>query len=440
LIVIGSLGFCVARSANGQGSLFLEPSPASLLPSVQLSDVQDMRLVAILSALEALGGVRPVNDSAYVAAGASDVLIMPLSPYPFGELTLLYDRAEGEHLLLLRDQPASGHTEAHLWSTGEDEILITEVGIRLLAHRSPGTFRLTDGVGVSGGSSSGWLSKLKCYLKAAGLTQYTFSSFKAFLSRGNFCSALNGLTLVTTAISCVTSFIPPNPGDIFNCTVGLATILTCPEYFKCGGATVNSVWTGDGNVTTSQFTAGAPIYYYGNVTSVSGADVAANLAWSITGPCDSGVLWSGMETVTNARPDWGLQRTAPSCAGSFTYTLTASAGGNVSSQSVAFQVAGCDPSAYSIDSSDLTVPPGGSGSFKVNAPAGCGWTSTVEPPDPSDPSEPGGLITIQSGAAGSGNGTVGFSVAGCDSDGDYGAIDVLFPDGTLVGTVYIDCG
>jgi hypothetical protein len=60
------------------------------------------------------------------------------------------------------------------------------------------------------------------------------------------------------------------------------------------------------------------------------------------------------------------------------------------------------PCTYSLSGSSTTIPgAGGSGSFQVFAPAGCAWTAT----------SPATWITVTSGASGSGNGTVSFSVA-----------------------------
>jgi subtilisin-like proprotein convertase family protein len=92
-------------------------------------------------------------------------------------------------------------------------------------------------------------------------------------------------------------------------------------------------------------------------------------------------------------------------AGSWSLNLTTSTGACV------FSI------APAIQSFPIT---GGSGSFGVNMPAGCPWTASPN----------AGFITIDSGAAGDGNGTVAYSVAPNMEGGRSGTIDVS--NGVLV--------
>jgi hypothetical protein len=58
--------------------------------------------------------------------------------------------------------------------------------------------------------------------------------------------------------------------------------------------------------------------------------------------------------------------------------------------------------SYTLSASGATVPlAGGTGSFNVTAPAGCSWTAVTG----------ASWITINSGASGTGNGTVAFTAA-----------------------------
>ncbi len=122
-----------------------------------------------------------------------------------------------------------------------------------------------------------------------------------------------------------------------------------------------------------------------NMTARSGCtwSAASNADWiTIT----SGSSGNGNGAVAfSAAANAGAARSGTITAGGQTFTVTQPA-----------------PCAYSIAPTSQPVPAaGGPGSVAVTAGGGCDWTATANVP----------WITISSGASGSGNGTVAFSVA-----------------------------
>jgi hypothetical protein len=70
---------------------------------------------------------------------------------------------------------------------------------------------------------------------------------------------------------------------------------------------------------------------------------------------------------------------------------------------------------YTLNPGGATVPAaGGTGSFTVTASSGCAWTAVASAP----------WITVTSGAAGNGNGTVAFTVAANSGASRSGSIVV----------------
>jgi hypothetical protein len=115
------------------------------------------------------------------------------------------------------------------------------------------------------------------------------------------------------------------------------------------------------------------------------ATVGANTPWiTITNGSGSGNGTIAYTVAANTGP----QRTGTITVAGKTYTVT--------------QNEGC---VYSINPTSSTPfsPAGGSGTVAVTSDAGCGWSATVSASAP--------WITITSGASGSGNGTVAYTVA-----------------------------
>ncbi len=93
-------------------------------------------------------------------------------------------------------------------------------------------------------------------------------------------------------------------------------------------------------------------------------------------------------------------------SGTVTYSFAANAGqprtGTITIAGQSFTVSQGSTCSYGLDSAGATLPPvGGSGSVGVSTTPGCFWTAAAD----------AAWISITSGAAGNGPGTVGFSVA-----------------------------
>ncbi len=91
--------------------------------------------------------------------------------------------------------------------------------------------------------------------------------------------------------------------------------------------------------------------------------------------------------------------------GTVSYSVAANSGaarsGTITVGGQTFTVTQAAPCSYGIDPSSADYPlGGGSGTVSVTADAGCGWTAASN----------AGWITIDSGASGTGNGSVGYSV------------------------------
>ncbi|MGH7186935.1 MAG: putative Ig domain-containing protein, partial [Pseudomonadota bacterium] len=98
---------------------------------------------------------------------------------------------------------------------------------------------------------------------------------------------------------------------------------------------------------------------------------------------------------------FGSLRGAPTQAGSYNFTVTATSNGCTGTRAYTLTIGspGCD---YSVTPKNHAFPSeGGNGVVSVNAGAGCAWTAVSNDP----------MITITSGANGSGAGTVRFAVA-----------------------------
>ena len=129
----------------------------------------------------------------------------------------------------------------------------------------------------------------------------------------------------------------------------------------------------------------------------------------------AGCPWTAMSNA-----DWiTLSSTSGTGSGTVTVTVAPTNGPprnstvSVAGQTIAItQGEGC---TFAIAPDSQTVPSsGGTGSVAVTAGTGCGWNATSNQP----------WITISSGASGTGNGTVSFSVASTSGPGRSGTLTV----------------
>jgi hypothetical protein len=174
-------------------------------------------------------------------------------------------------------------------------------------------------------------------------------------------------------------------------------------------ANTGAARTGTLTVATQTFTvtqsAGAPACTYSIAPASQNVDANASIATvtvTTTVPCAwtaaSGAPWI---TVTSGASGTGN--------GSVGLSIAANSGGartgtaTIAGQTfTVIQAAFVAPCTYSIAPTSQTMPAlGGTGTVTVTTTAGCAWTANSNAP----------WLTITSGAAGTGNGTVGFSAA-----------------------------
>jgi Phosphodiester glycosidase len=118
---------------------------------------------------------------------------------------------------------------------------------------------------------------------------------------------------------------------------------------------VTSVWTTDGSGNSkSTFNAGDSIRWNGYVYNNTGSSQTAYFVWSRSGPCGSTNMWSGNLSTGPGTPWWYLSGSgvnAPSgCPGNYTYALSVTYKGQVSSKSTSFKVNGVRGINYHISS------------------------------------------------------------------------------------------
>ncbi|MCA1639582.1 MAG: FG-GAP-like repeat-containing protein, partial [Acidobacteria bacterium] len=135
-----------------------------------------------------------------------------------------------------------------------------------------------------------------------------------------------------------------------------------------------------------------------SVTTTSACAWAAtsNVSWiTVTG----GNIGSGNGTVSfTVQPNTGVERTGTVTIAGQTFTVT--------------QANGC---AFQLSSNEASFPaPGGAGSFNVTSNSTCPWTATTT----------ASWITINSGASGTGNGSVTFTVQANSGPARTGTINV----------------
>jgi len=188
---------------------------------------------------------------------------------------------------------------------------------------------------------------------------------------------------------------------------------------NAGAARTGSITVG-GTTTfaVTQAAAGGAACTY-NLSSTSTSIAAAGGSGSITVSTGNGCAWTasrndGWITVTSGANGSGN--------GSVGFTVAANAGGarmgtiTVAGQTVSVtQAAAVVACTYNISPTSTSIAAtGGSGSITVSTGTGCAWTA----------SRNDGWITVTSGASGSGNGSVAFTVAANTGGARTGSISV----------------
>ena len=262
---------------------------------------------------------------------------------------------------------------------------------------------------------------------AATLTVSPSSTTSYFVRVTNACGTIDSATATVTVTPCSYSVSPASlafdasggPGSVTVTTVGNCawTASTTTPWI-----TINSGASGSGNGSTA-FTVAA------NTTSSSrgGSLTAAGTTVTITqaAPCAPPAITTQPQSTTTApgapvtlsvgnsgsapiNYQWYSGTTAISGATSASLTVSpaattsyfvrvSNACGTIDSATATVTVCSftASPASFSFD----TV--GGTGSITVTSSAGCAWSATTTTP----------WITINSGASGGGNGTVGFTAA-----------------------------
>jgi subtilisin family serine protease len=149
-------------------------------------------------------------------------------------------------------------------------------------------------------------------------------------------------------------------------------------------------------------TQAAPACSY-SIAPTSASYSSAGGTGSVTVTASAGCAWTA---ASNAAWITITSGASGSGSGTVNYSVAANAGsariGTMTIAGQTFTVTQAAACTYSISpTSQNFVTGGGTGSVNVTAGAGCGWTATSNAP----------WITITSGASGTGNGAVGYSVA-----------------------------
>ena len=181
---------------------------------------------------------------------------------------------------------------------------------------------------------------------------------------------------------------------------------------------VTSVWTAEGlgNRKTS-FKPGDTIRWYGYVYNSLPYAQTAFFNWSLNTPCGSSTLYSGNLNVAAGTNWWYLPGTIPSnaCGGTYTYSLSITFNGAVSSLSVNYSVGGnvAVVSAFTTNGS-------GTGKTSFNPGETIGWAGNVSNTTGSAKTAlftfalrgPCGSTNLYSGNLSTGNGTWSWSLNG----------------------------
>ena len=159
-----------------------------------------------------------------------------------------------------------------------------------------------------------------------------------------------------------------------------------------------------GGQTFTVTQAGAPCTY--SISPTSQAVVSGSTSGSTNVTAPAGCAWTGVSNSTS----WLTVTSGASGSGNGAVGFSASANGSATQRSGTLTIAGRTFTVtqagvgctFAISSNSLSAPAAGStGSTNVTALAGCPWSASSN----------NSWITVTSGATGSGDGTVGFSVA-----------------------------
>jgi hypothetical protein len=266
-----------------------------------------------------------------------------------------------------------------------------------------------------------------------------------------------GAFTLTTSSGCSWTAVVP---DIYK---NPWTILTSPPYGS--GAAQITYSVNANNLTTQRTTrlvvakqtftiTQAPLTCTYSLTTGSATTGSAGGAGSFGVTAPAGCTWTTSSSAPWITITAGASGAGP---GTVSYVVSANTGaarsGIISTGGQTFTVSQASVAcAYSLPSTSISVGSGGgTGSFAIEAPAGCSWSA----------SETATWLTITNGAAGSGTGTIGFTVAansgppragliaagglsftvsqtGQDSTPPFGSVDVPLNNSTgLVGAVGI---
>lgn len=106
-----------------------------------------------------------------------------------------------------------------------------------------------------------------------------------------------------------------------------------------GNVTVSSVATQDSaGAAKTSFALGSFIRYAVFLNNTTNAARSVYLTYSLAGPCGAGTLWAGNVTTPIGIGGWGLDRTVPNCAGTYTYTARVTYNGYTTARSTTFTV------------------------------------------------------------------------------------------------------
>ena len=215
-----------------------------------------------------------------------------------------------------------------------------------------------------------------------------------------------GSTGVTAPTGCAWTGVSNNTGWLTvtsgasgsgNGTVGFSASANASSVSRTGTLTV-------GGQTFSVTQAGAPCTYSISPPSQSIAAGSATGSTGVTAP--TGCTWTGVSNNTG----WLTVTSGASGSGNGSVGFSATANTSTSQRSGTLTVAGetftvtqaAAGCTFAISSNSLSSPAtGGTGSTDVISGAGCPWSAESND----------NWITVTSGAAGSGDGSVGFSVA-----------------------------
>jgi len=178
------------------------------------------------------------------------------------------------------------------------------------------------------------------------------------------------------------------------------------SYFVSPNGGTNRVGTLTVAGTTVTVTQAGLISCSASISPASQTVAAAGGSGSITVTTQSGCGWAAASNAPWLTITSGASGTD---SGTVSFSVAANTGASsrtgtltIAGNTFTVTQAGTSPCSPSISPASQSVPTaGGSGTISVTAASGCAWTASSD----------SGWVTINSGANGSGNGTVGFSAA-----------------------------